>query len=84
MLSPEIQSQILALHFGQGRSLRSIEQELGVSRKSIRRVVERRSVELSIEVGPRPSILDTLKPLAEEILRKHPYLTSTALLRRAP
>jgi transposase len=82
MLSPEIQSQILALHFGQERSLRSIEKELGVSRKSIRRVIERRSVELSIEVGPRPSILDTLKPLAEEILRKHPYLTSTALLNR--
>jgi len=82
MLSPEIQSEILALHYGQGKSLRSIERELGVCRKSIRRVVARRSVEFSPVTGPRSSILDSFKPLGKEVLRRDPYVTSTGLFHR--
>jgi len=82
MLSPEIQAEILALHYGQGRSLRSIERETGVCRKSIRRIVSRRSVEFTPVIGKKSSILDSFKPLAAEVLRRDPYVTATALLNR--
>lgn len=80
MLSAEIQSQILVLHFSEKRSMKSIAREFGIDPKTVRRVVRRREVRLSAKVGKRPSILD---PFHEEIcvqLKKNPRITGTAMM----
>ena len=80
MLTPEQQSEILAMHYGQKRSTRSIAQFLGVTRDSVRRVIQRRKVNLSIEPGVKASILDPYKPYILELLKRDPEIKSPAIL----
>jgi len=81
MLRPEIQAQILALHYGQGRSMRAISQELRVSRKSVAAVIRRRSVRTDSDGAsvPRKSILDVYKPMIREKLLRDPVMPATAI-----
>jgi len=55
MLTPEQQSQILALHYGEHKSTRAIAIALGATRDSVRRVIQRRKVHLNIVVGQKGS-----------------------------
>jgi transposase len=80
MLSAELQSEILALHFGQGKGTRAIAQALRVNRKSVRRVVEGRQVKLTRESGSRASILDAYKPRIELMMEKDPSVTAARIL----
>lgn len=80
ILSPEIQAQILAYHYSDKRSMRSIAREFGVDPKTVRRIVRRREVRLGIRVGKRRSILDPFKAELEEFLKKDPEVTNTSLL----
>jgi transposase len=80
ILSPEIQAQILALHYSDKRSIRSIAREFGVDPKTVRRVVRRREVRLSVKAGQRRSILDPFKPEISEFLKKDPKVTNTSLM----
>lgn len=80
MLTPEVQAQILTLHFTDRRTIRSIAREVGFDRKTVRRVIERRRVELVPKVPIRASKLDAHRESLLEILRKDPKVTSTALL----
>ena len=81
MLPANIQAEILALHFGEKLGTRAIARRLGVNRKAVRRVVERRQVSLEpAKSGPRPSILDPFKPFITEMLAKDPELTATRIL----
>lgn len=82
MLEVDLQAEILAMHFGKKRSVRSIAQELGLSRDSVARVIKRRSVSEIRVTGPKKSILDPFKPLAQEILARDPRITGIALLNR--
>ena len=82
MLTPEIQSEILALSFGEKKSIRSIASTLGVTRKTVRRLIERRQVNLSVQTGKKSSILDPYKPQILELLKKDPEITATAVLNR--
>lgn len=81
MLKPEVQAQILALHFGQSKSVRAISQELKVSRKSVKAVIARRSVRTESDgaLAPRKSILDAYKPLILEKLLRDPAMPATAI-----
>lgn len=45
--TPDVQAEILALHFGQKKGTRAIARILGINRKAVRRVVEKRQVNLS-------------------------------------
>jgi len=80
MLSPEQQSQILAWFYSEKRSIRWIAAELGVTRDSVRRVIKRRQVHLSIQQGKRTSILDPFKEYIGELLKKDPRIASPAVL----
>lgn len=80
MLTPEVQAQILTLHFTDRRTIRSIARETGLDRKTVRRVIERRRVELVPKTPVRASKLDIHRESLQEILRKDPKVTSTALL----
>ena len=82
MLEVDLQAEILSLHFGKNMSVRAIAKELGLNRKSVSRVIERRSVAENKKPGPRTSILDSYKPLARDILARNPHITGSALLNR--
>jgi transposase len=82
MLSAEIQAKILALHFGGKKSVRAIALELGVSRESVDRVIDRKSVVLGIERCARPSMLDIFRPKIEELLKNDPKIHANTILHR--
>lgn len=82
MLSAETQAEILSLFYGKHRSIRAISIELGIHRRSVERVVRRRTVCEARAVGSKTSILDPYKELLEEVLRRDPQVTATALFNR--
>ncbi len=82
MLSAELQSKILSMHYGEHRTIRSIARELGVSRDTVDSVIKRRSVRLVPENRARSSILDPFKEQVLELLRREPRITHTATLVR--
>jgi len=55
MLSPEIQTEILYLHFSKHKSIRFIANYLGKNRKSVRAVIRRGSVMLVSKRSARSS-----------------------------
>ena len=82
MIPPDVQAEILALHFGAKKGTRAIAKQLGVSRKVVRRVVEDRQVRLKPETRGRPrrSVLDPFKPRIEDMLKRDPYITAARIL----
>lgn len=83
LMPPDIQAEILALHFGEKKGSRRIAKQLGINRKAVRRVIENRQVSLNPESpGPRPSILDPFKPRIEEMLLKDPYVTAARIMQQ--
>lgn len=82
MLSPEIQAEILARHYTDKQSVRSIARALGINRKAVRRLVQRRSVRTERATGVRSSILDPFKAECERLLREDPGCGATAVLNR--
>ena len=81
MLSPQVQAEILAMHFGQSRSARSIARELGINRKSVAAVIARRLIQTKPQEGdaPRASMLDPYKHLIQEKLLRDPAMPATAI-----
>ena len=81
LISPELQAQILVLHFGERVGTRAIAKQLGVSRKAVRRVTENRKVSLKPATSgkPRRSILDPFKPQIAEMLKRDPYIMSSRI-----
>ena len=83
MIPPDVQAEILALHFGRKLGTRMIARRLGINRKAVRRVVERREVSLApVMGGKRPSILDPFKPRIEAMLTRDPDLTAARILQQ--
>jgi transposase len=80
MLTPEQQSQILALHYGEKKSTRGIARMLGVTRDSVRAVIKRRQVNLVVTPGKRGSILDPYKAHVLDLLKKDPAIQTPAVL----
>jgi transposase len=80
MLTPEMQAQILTLHFTDRRTVRSIAREIGIDRKTVSRVIRRRQITLGSKTPMRKSKLDPYAESLREILRKDPKVTATALL----
>ena len=82
MLTPEQQAEILAMHFGQKKGSRAIAEALGIGRKAVRKVIERRRVALSVEQKARGSIVDPYKPIIAELLGKEPRMPANTILHR--
>lgn len=62
MLTPEIQAEILIRHIREGHSARKIAKNLGVNRKSVALILERRSVKERKERSKRALMLDDFAP----------------------
>ncbi len=82
MLTPELQAEILALHFGQKKGSRSIAGTLGIGRKAVRKVIQRRSVALTVGKSARHSIVDPFKPMIAELMAKDARIPVPAVLQR--
>lgn len=80
MIDAEIQAQILTLYYSDKRSMESISRELGINRKTVIRVVQRRSVLLVPRERERSSHLDPFKEMIRAQLRKDQKVTGTAIL----
>lgn len=82
MLSPEVQAEILSLFFSQKMKVRPIARKVGVNRKSVERVIERRSVALGIVPFSRASLLDPFKERIEELLKEDSDTTAVVIQQR--
>jgi transposase len=80
MIEPEGQALILNLYDSDKRSMESIARELGINRKTVIRVVKRRSVMLVPKHRERKTQLDPFKELLRAQLKKDPKVTGSALL----
>ena len=80
MISPETQAQILTLYYTDKRSMESISRELGLNRKTVTRIVQRREVRLVPQHRSRLSGLDPYKETMRSHLRKDSKMTGGAIL----
>ncbi len=80
LLAAEVQAEILTLYFSEKRSIRSIARQMGVDRKTVKRLVRRRKVEMTPKIGCRRSILEPYKGGIRDYLLKDPKITATAIL----
>jgi transposase len=80
MIEPEVQALILNLYYSQKRSMESIARELGINRKTVIRVVRRRSVLLVPKHRERKTQLDPFKEVLRAQLKKDAKVTGSALL----
>jgi transposase len=79
VLTPENQAEVLTRYFTDKQSIRSIAREFGVDRKTIRRVIERRSVTMARKFPGRKSQLDPFKEAIDALLQRDPRITATVI-----
>jgi len=83
MLDPSKQVEILRLHFSEGLGCRQIAKQLGINRKSVKRVIRRRSVATTPRPPQnRPSILQPFYPRIDKLLEDAPGRTCVNMLQR--
>jgi transposase len=82
MLTPELQAEILSLHFGKRLGTRRISKLLKINRKSVRLVVSKRAVKLVGESRKRGSIIDSYKSQIAELLEKAPDIPVQTIMAR--
>lgn len=81
-LTPEQQAEVLTRYFTDKQSIRSIAREFGVDRKTIKRVVARRSVTMARKLPGRKSQLDPFKEAIDALLQKDAKITATVIFDR--
>jgi len=82
MLSPQTQTEILFLFFSKQKKVRAIARDLGINRKSVERVIHRRSVALAVTPFNRSSLLDPFKDKITALLHADPGTTAKVILQR--
>lgn len=80
MLDVTVQAEILTLYYTHKHPVRQIAKLLNINRRSVQRVIDRRSVQLAARPAAKTSQLDAHKELIQNYLRNNPHMTSTALL----
>ncbi len=83
MLDAAKQAEILRLKFGEGLSSRKIAAHLGLNRKTVERVMKRRSVALARDgAGTRTSLLDPYRERIGKLLEEAPERSAVNILQR--
>ncbi len=82
MLEAEIQARIFSLYWNEKKSIRRIAELVGVDRKTVKRVIERKQVILERQRANRSSLLDPYKEQIKEMLVKDPSMASTTIMHR--
>ena len=82
MLTPEIQAEVLVRHLRDGHSARRIARDLGINRKSVAQITERRAVKTEVVHTKRTSMLDAFTPRILELLAADAKLPATVIMQR--
>lgn len=82
MLTPEMQAEVLVRHLRDRHSARRIAKDLGIDRKSVGQIIERRSVKGEVERAKRTSQLDAFTPRILELLAEDEKLPVTVIMQR--
>lgn len=82
MLEAEVQSQILSLYFNEKKSIRRISLLLSIDRKTVRRVIDRKTVQLEKAKVNRTSLIDPYREEIKEFLIKDPRMAASTMLHR--
>ena len=82
MIPTQIQAEILTRYFTEKHSIRQIAENLGINRRSVHRVVQRRTVVEDRQKAERNSIIDPYKQEIKALLEKDPDATATSVINR--
>jgi transposase len=82
VLKAEIQAEILARYFGDKKSARAISKEMGINRKSVAGVINRRSVTFCPTPRKTKSILEPFYEKIAELLEKDPWISASTIHHR--
>lgn len=82
MLEAEIQARIFSLYWNEKKSVRKIAELVGVDRKTVKRIIERKQVILERQRTSRGSLLDPYREQIKEMLVKDPTMASTTIMHR--
>ena len=82
MLEADLQAKILSLYWNERVSIRKIAEIIGVDRKTIRRVIERKQVILEKRKTERPRLLDPYRDQIKAMLTKDPRMAAATILHR--
>lgn len=82
MLEAEVQARIFSLYWNDKKSIRKIAELVGVDRKTVKRVIDRKRVILDRQAGSRGSLLDPFRDQIKELLLRDPTMASTTMLHR--
>lgn len=82
MLEAEIQARIFSLYWNEKKSIRKIAELVGVDRKTVKRIIDRKKVVLERQNVSRVSLLDPYKEQIKEMLVKDPTMASTTIMHR--
>lgn len=82
MLEAEIQARIFSLYWNEKKSIRKIAEIIGVDRKTVKRIIDRKKVVLERQSVGRVSLLDPFKEQIKEMLVKDPTMASTTIMHR--
>jgi transposase len=78
----EIQAEVLTRYFTEKQSVRRIAKDLDLHRRSVVRIIKRRTIHESRQIGPKKSILDPFKEEIKTILDKNPKCSGVAILNK--
>jgi transposase len=82
MLAPELQAEILSLHFGKKLGTKKISKLLRVNRKTVKAIIAARAVSLHGDSRMRGSLIDPYKDEVIEFLIKTPEITAKTIFTR--
>ena len=82
MLEADVQAKILSLHFSDKKSIRAISILVGVDRKTVKRIINRKQVALEKRLPIRTSQLDQFKDEIKNFLQKDPSMAASTMLHR--
>lgn len=82
MISIEVQAEFLTRFFTEKQSVRQIAKAFGLNRRSVRRIVDRRTLSDKRKIGPKRSILDPFIDEIQAALEKEPRSSAPAVLNR--
>lgn len=82
MLEAEIQARIFSLYWNEKKSIRKIAELVGVDRKTVKRIIDRKQVILDRRPASRASLLGPYREQIQEMLVKDPTMASTTIMHR--
>jgi transposase len=82
MLEAEVQARIFSLYWNEKKSVRKIAELVGVDRKTVKRIIDRKKVIPEKRSASRVSLLDPFKDEIKEMLLKDPMMASATIMYR--